>query len=185
MAHIDAALTSIINKNSCEAAIKVFLDLQVQHGRAVTKQADGFKEALGDIIPETFSIKNPNMCSFGKTEDIVVKAAQFRDLLAIFIILARLPKDVNASYQGQIRELLTPFLEDISEFSMKTFVKKLEDYEDKKTSLRTKRRPELKQTLEKGENHTQWVALLTNLGVMTRVLNPILTQQPSRTCRTL
>ena len=44
MAHIEAALTSIINKNSCESAIKAFLDLQVQHGRAVSKQADGFKE---------------------------------------------------------------------------------------------------------------------------------------------
>ena len=127
MAHLEAALTSIINKNSCEAAIKQFLDLQVQHGRGVYKQADGFKEAIGDIIPETFSIKTANMCSCGKTEEIVVKAAQFKDLLAIFIILARLPKDVNASYQGKIRELLTPFLEDMSEFSMKTFVKKLED----------------------------------------------------------
>ena len=180
MAHIDAALTSIINKNSCEAAIKAFLDLQVEYGRAVSKQEDGFKEAIGDIIPETFSIKTPHTCECGNKEDIVVKAAQFRDLLAIFNILARLPKDVNASYQGKIRELLNPFLEDMSEFSMKTFVKKLEDYEDKKTSSRTRKRPELKPTLGKGENQTQQFTAVKDSRVMTKSLNPTLIQQPSR-----
>ena len=137
MAHVEKALNSIIDKNASESAIKIFLDLQVQNGRAVSKQADLFKEAIGDIIPETFSIKTPHACGCincgcGVSEDIVVKAAQFKDLLAIFIVLARLPKDVNPSYQGKIRELLKPFQESMSEFSMKTFVNKLEEYEEKK-----------------------------------------------------
>ena len=103
MTHVETALKAIIDKNASESAIKVFLDLQVQNGRAVSKQADGFKEAIGDIILETFSIKTPHTCGCGIMEDIVVKAAQFKDLLAIFIVLARLPKDVNPSYQGKIR----------------------------------------------------------------------------------
>ena len=120
MAHLVEALTSIVNKNSGEQAIKKFFDLQVQSGRGVSKQADGFKEAIGDILLETFSIKTVCNCT-GVDQEVVVKAAQIKDLLAIFVILARLPKDENASYQGKIRELLNPYLEDMSSFSMKTF----------------------------------------------------------------
>ena len=53
MGHLLEALTSIINKNSGEQAIKRYLDLQVQSGKGVSKQADGFKRAVGDILPET------------------------------------------------------------------------------------------------------------------------------------
>ena len=85
----------------------------------------------------------------------MVKAAQFKDLMAIFIILARLPKDVNASYQGKIRELLTPFLEDMLEFSMKMFFKKLEDYEDKKNLFADKEKTKAQANVGKGrEPHT-------------------------------
>ena len=100
MVHVEKALYSIIDKNASETAIKIFLDLQVQSGRPVSKQPDLFKEAIGDIIPETFTIKTPHACicekcMCGGIEDIVVPATQIKDLLTIFIILARLPRDVN------------------------------------------------------------------------------------------
>ena len=121
----------------------------MQSGRGVSKQADGFEEAIGDILPETFSIKTICNCS-GMDHEVVVKAAQFKDLLAIFVILARLPKDVNASYQGKIRELLTPYLEDMSSFSMKTFVKLLEDYEDRKNLFGDKEKTKAQANVVKG-----------------------------------
>ena len=84
------------------------------------------------------------------SEDIVVQAAQFKDLLSIFIVLAHLPKDVNPSYQGKIRELLKPFLESMSEFSMKTFVDKLEEYEDSKNLFADKVKTRAQANLGRG-----------------------------------
>ena len=88
------------------------------------------------------------MC--GNKEDIVVPAEQIKDLLMIFIILARLPRDVNPSYQGKIRELLKPYLESTSEFSMKTFVDKIEAYEDSKNLFVDKVKPKAQANLGKG-----------------------------------
>ena len=87
MEHLVEALTSIVNKNLGEQAIKKFMDLQVQNGRGVSKQADGFKRAVGDILPETFSIKAVCKCS-GVDKEVIVKTTQIKDLLAIFFILA-------------------------------------------------------------------------------------------------
>ena len=87
MEHLVEALTSIVNKNSGEQAIQKYMDLQVQSRKGVSKQADGFKRAVGDILPETFSIKAVCKCS-GENREVIVKTTQIKDLLAIFVILA-------------------------------------------------------------------------------------------------
>ena len=45
-------------------------------------------------------------------------------------ILGGLPPNINAGYKGKIRQLLTPYLEDIKLFDMKKFVSELKNYED-------------------------------------------------------
>jgi hypothetical protein len=106
MKHLGEALTSIINKQSSEEAIKRFFDIPIQGGRGVSKQADLIKEAIGDIISDFFKIKTTYRYN-GTDNEVIVEVAQVKDLLIIFVILAQLPKDVDAGYQGRIRELKT------------------------------------------------------------------------------
>ena len=69
----------------------------------------------------------------------------------IFVILARLPKDVEPSYQGKIRKLLTPHIEDMSKFDMKTFIKQMEDYEEKKNLFALKEKTKVQANVGKGK----------------------------------
>ena len=111
MKSVEKAFKSIIDKHSGETAIKAFLDLHIQGRRPISKQADTIREQTGDIIPKSFSIKTSHACTCpsckcGAIQDIVVPAEQVKDLLTIFIILARLPRDVNPGYQGKLRDML-------------------------------------------------------------------------------
>ena len=156
MDSVKKAFYFIVDKNCGETAIKTFLDLHIQGGRPISKQADTVRQQIGDIIPKTFTIKTSHACSCaqcncgGTKADIVVPAEQIKDLLTIFIILARQPRDVNPGYQGKIRELLKPFLESTSEFCMKTFVDMIEAYEDSKNLFVDKVKPQAKASLGKG-----------------------------------
>ena len=63
MDSVKKAFYSIVDKNCGETAIKTFLDLHIQGGRPVSKQADTVRQQIGDIIPKTFTIKTSHACS--------------------------------------------------------------------------------------------------------------------------
>ena len=72
MTHVLEALSSIINKNSGEQAIKKFLELRVLNDKGVSKQVDGYRRLAGDILPEKLSIKATCNCK-GVAKDVVVQ----------------------------------------------------------------------------------------------------------------
>ena len=144
MDNVLQALGTIVDKNCGETNIKKFMDSIVQGGRPVSKQAQGIRQQIGDIITEEFRIKTTHKCSCsecrcgGKESEIEVPADQVKDFLTIFILLSRQPKDMNPSYQGKIRELLKPFLNTMVNFSMQDFLNKIEAYEDSKNLFTAK-----------------------------------------------